>query len=82
MLYPLIFDRKKSPHCSGAGFFLCFLYASARTITCGNCGGGNNRGDDADAFHGCCVLCNFYLSVAVPILVKVSAALSQRIFSF
>ena len=39
----LNFCRKKSPHCSGAGFFLFFLYASARTLTGGN--GGCNNGD-------------------------------------
>ena len=52
---------EKKPALSGAGFFLCFLYASARTVTCGNGDGGGNGG--ANAFHGCCVLCNFYLSV-------------------
>lgn len=34
---------------NGAGFFLCFLYASARTVTCGNGDGCGNS--DADAFH-------------------------------
>jgi hypothetical protein len=47
------------------GFFLFFLYASARIVTCGNDGGCCNGGD-ADAFHGCCVLCNYYLSVLYP----------------
>jgi hypothetical protein len=63
--YLMIFGRKKSPHCLGAGFFLFFLYASARIVTCGNDGGCCNGGD-ADAFHGCCVLCNYYLSVLYP----------------
>jgi hypothetical protein len=57
----LIFARKKSPHCSGAGFFQYFLYASARTVTCGN-GDGCNSGNRADACHGCCAL-YYYLSV-------------------
>ena len=29
---------------------MCFLYASARTVTCGNGDGGGNGG--ANAFHG------------------------------
>ncbi|EXF30893.1 hypothetical protein V172_10255 [Citrobacter freundii RLS1] len=49
MVYLIAFGRKKSPHCLGAGFFLCFLYASARTVTCGNGDGCGNS--DADAFH-------------------------------
>ncbi len=81
MVVTLDFLSKKSPHCSGAGFFLCFLYASARTVTCGN-GDGDNGCHHADAFHGCCVLCNFICLCPVPILVKVSAGLSQRIFTF
>ncbi|AHE46432.1 hypothetical protein KP13_01994 [Klebsiella pneumoniae subsp. pneumoniae Kp13] len=72
----MISCQKKSPHCSGAGFFLCFLYASARTVTCGN-GGGDNGGNHADAIHGCCVLCIFICLYVLPILVKVSAVLSQ-----
>ncbi|AHB71852.1 hypothetical protein P262_04900 [Cronobacter malonaticus] len=58
----MILCRKKSPHCSGAGFFQFFLYASARPVTCGN-GGGSNNGSQADANHGCCVLCTFLFSV-------------------
>ncbi|AHM29178.1 hypothetical protein WRSd3_00153 [Shigella dysenteriae WRSd3] len=60
-MLPRYLWSKKKPALSGAGFFLCFLYASARTVTCGNGDGGGNGG--ANAFHGCCVLCNFYLSV-------------------
>ncbi|AVR05955.1 hypothetical protein A8H26_08730 [Pluralibacter gergoviae] len=56
-------DRKKKPALFGAGFFLCFLYASARTDTCGN-GDGGNGGGHADANHGCCVLCIYCLSSA------------------
>lgn len=54
---PLV-EKARTVRC---GLFLCFLYASARTVTCGNGDGGGNGG--ANAFHGCCVLCNFYLSV-------------------
>ncbi|ERC88381.1 putative membrane protein [Escherichia coli T234_00] len=66
-LLPRYLWSKKKPALSGAGFFLCFLYASARTVTSGN-GNGDGGGDGggnggANAFHGCCVLCNFYLSV-------------------
>ncbi|ASG64173.1 hypothetical protein CEW81_21085 [Kluyvera genomosp. 3] len=65
----MIFSRKKSPHCSGAGFFLCFLYASARTVTCGNSGGGNGH-NAADANHGCCVLCHLAVCALYPYWLK------------
>jgi hypothetical protein len=61
-LLPLDFLSKKARTVQVRAF-LCFLYASARTVTCGN-GDGDNGGHHADAFHGCCVLCNFYLSVS------------------
>lgn len=60
-LLPRDLWSKKKPALFRCGLFLCFLYASARTVTCGNGDGGNGGG--ADAVHGCCVLCHFYLSV-------------------
>ncbi|WP_449590152.1 hypothetical protein [Pantoea osteomyelitidis] len=49
-------SRKKSPHWLGAGFFYFFLYASARTVTCGNGDGGNN-GDVLAEFTHCDLFC-------------------------
>ena len=45
--------------------------------TIGGNGGGDNGGNHADAIHGCCVLCIFICLYVLPILVKVSAVLSQ-----
>ncbi|CDL51595.1 hypothetical protein [Klebsiella pneumoniae ISC21] len=72
----MISCQKKARTVQVRAFFLCFLYASARTVTCGN-GGGDNGGNHADAIHGCCVLCIFICLYVLPILVKVSAVLSQ-----
>ena len=68
--YLISFSRKK-PALFRCGLF-CFLYASARIVTCGNDDGCSNGGD-ADAFHGCCVLCHYYLSVLYSLRVKGSS---------
>jgi hypothetical protein len=46
-------------------YFLFFLYASARTVTCGN-GGGNNCGVQADFTHLDLFSVCFCLSVLLP----------------
>jgi hypothetical protein len=56
---------------------LFFLYASARTVTCGNGGGNNNGGVQADCTH-----LDFFLSVLIvrlPSRIKAKCRLSQRI---